>query len=172
MPDKSDKLVKLARAKLSNLLPFTAAEYKMLRAAAKGEGAVCGPVLPLPLLELLSDNLTEENKGSPLRQAKADLWRWWRLDGPRGAAKWDKDRTISAKLLRWLCIDAEAQELVDPKGVNVVSARIDEKIDLAYTNITFPLILAFCVLPEGIDLHHAETRGLNFNASHIGPTRP
>ncbi|MCK4626838.1 MAG: hypothetical protein KAV00_16120 [Phycisphaerae bacterium] len=170
MPDKADKLVELARREFPNLLPFTAAEEKMLRAAVKGETAVCGPVINQAGLELLNANLTEENKGSPIRQAKANLWRKWRLDGPRGAVKWDKDRTIRAKIIRWLCTDAEAQKLVDLEGVQVEAARIEEKIDLGFATVPFPLALFSCAVPDGIDLMGAETRSLYFNRSHIGPT--
>ena len=51
---------------------------------------------------------------------------------PSDAGNWEQDRNIDAKLIRWLCSERRARDLVDPSGIVVHGARIVGELDLAY----------------------------------------
>jgi len=107
----ADQLEALAHARFTDP-PLTAAEIKLVRAAPKGEFAVCGPNM---------DNDDPQNDPS-----KADT-------------DWNEDRHIRAALIRWLCVDAQAKELVDPKGVQIYGAKITDELDVTFVAVPFPL---------------------------------
>jgi hypothetical protein len=86
MPPEDDKLKSLAEARFADL---TQAEIKLLRAAPRGEVAVCGP------------NVDDQDPGSD----------------PAKANEWGEDREIRADLIRWLCVDRQVRELVGPQGI-------------------------------------------------------
>ena len=106
MSDKQERLLELAKAAFPDL---PEAEEKMLRAAAKGEDALCGGMA--------------EDKG----------------DNVPDAASWGKERTVRADLLRWLCTERQARDLVGPKGVQVAGARVEGQLDLEDLEIPFRL---------------------------------
>ncbi len=135
-PVPDDELLKMAEGKFA---PLSNAEVKLLRAAPKGEVAVCGP------------NIDEDDPAND--PSKADQW------GP--------ERTIRAEMLRWLCVDRHARELVDPKGIRVDAAKISGTLDLSFVAVPFPLGLFRCRLLEDANLMHAEIPALNLSGSRV-----
>src|SRR5580693_7013995 len=82
--------------------PLTTAELNLVRAAVTGQAAMCG-----------QNNNLEDGTNDP---STADLW---------GA-----ERTIRAELIRWMCVDPHARQLIDPKGIDIFAARISGCLDL------------------------------------------
>jgi|SRR6516225_1928665 len=78
-------------------------------------------------------------------------------------------RTISANIIRWLCVDPEAIRYIDPKGIRLDSAKIEGTLDLNSVNVPVPLILRRCAICAGISLERAETRFLSFEDSYTRP---
>ena len=52
-------------------------------------------------------------------------------DEPEKADTWPASRNVRADLIRCLCVDREAREQVDPKGVRIQGARIKGRLDLS-----------------------------------------
>lgn len=141
MDDKHDKqsepdLESIARECFDNL---TAAELELLRAAAKGELAVCG----------VSDDLSDPT------------------NDPNKADDWSIERHVRADLLTWLCLDRRASNLVHPKGIKLIGAKIATEIDLSFITIAFPLVLAQCRLLKGLNLFGARTRTISLQGSRV-----
>jgi hypothetical protein len=99
-------------------------EKRMLRAAPKGEDAVCGP------------NFDDKDAAND----------------PTKADHWSSDREIRAELIRWLCTTTDASRMVDPRGVRVYAANVTGKLDLSYASVPFPLHLVRCRLTDDADL--------------------
>jgi hypothetical protein len=131
--DHSRKLESLARECFPDL---RAAEVKLLRAAPRGQIAICGP---------------NDNKDDP-------------ANDPSRAAEWDPDREIRSQLLRWLCVDRVAKEYVDPKGVQLFGAKLMQALDLEYVTIPFGLSLWRCRLTD-FTLHSMELPELDLQGS-------
>jgi hypothetical protein len=75
----------------------------------------------------------------------------------------EKQRVVSASLIRRLCVGEEAKD-VDPRGIWIKGARIDDRLDLSYCTVTHPLrfeATSFAVVPE---LSSAQLPGLMFEA--------
>lgn len=89
---------------------------------------------------------------------------------PRQAATWDKSRALRAKVIRWLCIDREANRHIDPKGITIRGARIEGQLDLESTTISVPLRLTRCAVKDGLTLVSADTCLLGFAGSVLGPS--
>ena len=138
MRDKKERLLGLAKAVFPNL---SEAEEKMLRAAAKGEDALCGG--------------TAEDKG----------------DNVPDAGSWGKERTVRAAVLRWLCTERQARDLVGPKGVQLAGARVEGQLDLEDLEIPFRLGFLFCALEAGVNLMEARASGILFGQCKTGPIR-
>jgi len=115
----------LARARFDDL---SDAELKLLRAAPKGEWAVCGP---------------SANDGDA-------------ANDPSQADTWGPERAIRAKLIRWLAVDGEAAERVDPKGLQIYGAKITGELDLSFAVVPFPLRLTRCRLMANLSLTNAQ----------------
>lgn len=125
------------------------AERRLLRAAPKGEYAVCGP--------------TDNAKDPANDPAKAD--------------NWCPEREIRADLIRWLCTNEKASKLVDPRGVRVYAAKITGSLDLSFATVPFPLRLFLCRLTEDVDLRYvripslilfgSSTRSLNMDGAEV-----
>jgi len=79
--------------------------------------------------------------------------------------KWPDACSVRADLIRWLCVDREAREQVDPKGVHIRGARISEPLDLSFTNVPFPLVLVGCRLEQNLDLKSAKIPLLSLEGS-------
>ncbi len=131
---QADDLEALARARFGEL---SEAEQKLLRAAAAGEIACCGP------------------------SAKDDD----PANDPAKADGWDPKREIRAELIRWLSIDREAASRVDPRGVWVRAAKITGKLDLSFATVPFPLALWRCRLTADADLTSAQIPDLHLGGS-------
>lgn len=89
------------------------------------------------------------------------------LDDPVNAHNWPSNRNIRAELIKWLCIDKKVQELIHPKGITVIGAKILGKLDLSFSDINRPLRLTRCSISEEIYLIQANVQYLNFNESHM-----
>jgi len=131
----------LARKKFADL---SAAEEKMLRAAPNGTVADCS------------------NLGGGSDPAGAN--------GTPEAPdeKWPETRNIRADLIRWLCVDREARELVDARGVLIAGARITGGLGLSYTDVLFPLVLLSCRLGQPLNLRWAKIPRLSLAGSWTG----
>lgn len=125
----------LALAKFGKL---SQAEELLVRAAPLGEFALCG-----------SGSDFNEPANNP---TKAD-------------SEWKGDRTIRASLIRWLCTDRQAKDLVNPSGIQVFSAKITPGLNLSSISIPFGLTLTRCRLTGQTDLRSAEFAGLNIQGS-------
>ncbi len=119
------------------------AEAKLLRSALSGEVAYCGP---------------SDKDDDP-------------ANDPANAAQWGTERTIRAKLIRWLCIDREASQRIDPRGVNVHASGIggsDEKdLNLSSVRVLFPLRFLFCNFELPLNLTGAKLISLNLGGTRI-----
>jgi sRNA-binding regulator protein Hfq len=118
---------------------LTAAEINLLQAAPKGEFAVCGP------------NMNDDDPAND----------------PSKAEKWGEDRQIRADLIRWLCVDRQAKELVDPKGIQAYGAKIPDALDLSFVTVPFPLTLQHCRLMDETKLIGTEIPELNLEGSRV-----
>jgi hypothetical protein len=107
--------------------PLSEAERALLRAAETGREAICGP----------------------LRDLDAPL------NDPRNANSWGPERAIRASLLKWLCVGGETPRLVHHLGISVFAARFDERLDLSFVTLSFPLSFKACWWPDGIALRNA-----------------
>ncbi len=136
---KADELVDLARERFAALEEPepSEAELKLLRAAAMGQGAQCGP----------SDKLDDPTNDP----AKSDEWR--------------AEREIRAALIRWLCLDREASSRVDPAGLRVLGAKITGELNLSFGNVPFPLGLFRCRLTETLALQSTQIPALLLSGS-------
>ena len=79
--------------------------------------------------------------------------------------QWPETRNVRADLIRWLVVDREARELVDPKGVWIQGARITGDLDLSFTNVLFPLALLSCRVERDVDLEYAKMPLLSLKGS-------
>jgi hypothetical protein len=84
------------------------------------------------------------------------------------AESWGKDRIVRADLLAWLVSDSEASKLVHPSGVGLAAARIAGRLDLSYLELSHPLTLLGCSVPDGIDFSHAELNSIDLRRSWTG----
>ncbi len=115
------------------------AEEKLLRAAPVGETAWCGP---------------SKKDFDPLNDAKkADLW--------------GEERAIRADLIRWLCVDHEARERVDQRGIQAHGARIEGAMDLSFVTVPFPLVLTCCGLGRETTLRFLEIPTLSMSGCAV-----
>jgi hypothetical protein len=115
------------------------AEIKLLCAAPKGETAYCGP---------------SERDDDP-------------DNDPAHWDSWGDEREIRAELVRWLCVDRDAKDRVDPRGIRVQAARIGGKLDLSFVVAPFPLSLHRCGLCEDLDLGFAEIPSVDFSETFL-----
>jgi hypothetical protein len=86
-------------------------------------------------------------------------------DDPANPEKWPKERDVRADLIRWLCVDPKARELVAPKGVWIRGARIMGPLDLSFIKVPFPLVLSSCRLEEHLDIRWAKIPVLSLQGS-------
>jgi len=88
---------------------------------------------------------------------------------PEKTEKWGAERSIRASLFAWLVSDPEAAPFIHPSGPGIAGAKIVGKLDLAYTNVTRPLTLVRCAIPDGVDFSNASLAGIEFRHSATGP---
>ncbi len=84
---------------------------------------------------------------------------------------WGPERTVRAKLIRWLIVDPEAAKLIDPSGIALYGALVDGQLNLFSVNIPFPLALRRCHLGDGMDLSYAKTRSVSLFGSRTARIR-
>jgi hypothetical protein len=135
-------LEELARKKFADL---STAEERVVRSAADGTEADCRRDL---------------GGGSDPSQAGGT--------GEMPDGKWPGTRDVRADLIRWLCIDREAREQIDPRGIHIQGARIAEPFDLSFTNVPFPLVLVSCRFEQTLDLKSAKIPLLSLEGSWTG----
>jgi hypothetical protein len=85
---------------------------------------------------------------------------------PAHVDEWPATRQIRASLIRWICVDYHARNLIDPEGIRVAGARIAGGLDLSLVNVPFPIVLRNCVFTEIINLSGAEIADLELDGSH------
>jgi len=90
-------------------------------------------------------------------------------DDPAKAETWGDDRKVRASVLRWLCTDAAARRLVDPKGIRVGGTRIEGDLDLSFARLPFPLVLLSCAIPNEMSLLGARAASISLQGTHTGP---
>src|SRR5712692_7970549 len=117
--------------------PLSQAEINLLRAAPKGETAYCGP----------SERDDDPNNDA----ANSNIW---------GSERW-----IRAELIRWLCVDRDAKDLVDPRGVRAHAARIRGKLDLSFVVVPFFLELVHCSISDDLDLRFIEVPSIELTGT-------
>ena len=111
----------------------------MLRAAPAGDAAWCGP-----------------------SQKDADP-----ANDPSKASAWGPERSIRGPLIRWLCIDREGREYVDPRGLQIHGARVEGPLELSFVRVCFPLSMNCCSLKDEIRLRFLRIPTISFNGSWV-----
>jgi hypothetical protein len=87
---------------------------------------------------------------------------------PKHAEKWGKEREIRAQLIRWLCDEPTAIQLVSPSGIQVIGARIVGDLNLDGIQPPFGIVLVRCSIPGRISLTDAHLRWLYLSGSCTG----
>ena len=88
---------------------------------------------------------------------------------PAKTEKWSPDRNIRAGLFAWLVADPEAAPFLHPSGPGIAGAKIVGKLDLTYAEVSRPLTLIRCAIPDGIDFSNASLAGIELRSSVSGP---
>ncbi len=83
--------------------------------------------------------------------------------------KWGPERSIRAGLFAWLVSDSETAPFLHPSGPGIAGAKIVGKLDLSYDDVTRPLTLIRCAIPDGIDFSNASIAGIELRSSVTGP---
>jgi hypothetical protein len=86
---------------------------------------------------------------------------------PSKADEWGSERQVHAELIRWLCRDLAAARCIDPKGIQLVAAKIIGPLDLSFCTVRFPLFLFRCCVTEEINVRSASLPGLFLNGSSV-----
>ena len=118
---------------------LTGAEVQFLRALPKGEIAVCG---------------TDMNDAGA-------------LNDPARGDRWPSERRISGELIRWVCVTREIRDLIDPTGVQIYGALIEEEIDLSFAKLPFPVRFDHCRLLRRLVLRGTEIQELAMNGTWV-----
>ena len=139
---RAGKLVELAAAKFPNL---SRAERAMLAFAQagnvdRGQYAIAG---------------TSANPQDP-------------SNDPKHSDEWSKDREIRAQLIRWLCEDPQAMQLVGSTGIQVMGARIIGGLNLDLVRAPFGISLAQCSMPGRVSLLGAHLEWVNMAGTKCG----
>lgn len=79
------------------------------------------------------------------------------------------DNTIRASVMRWMCIDKDANRYVDPHGIRLTCAYIEGTLDLTFAVVPFPIVLSRCHVSGAILAQHAAMPVLNLTGSYCGP---
>ncbi len=90
---------------------------------------------------------------------------------PAHADRWSGERVLKADRIAWLCTDPQASALVTHRGIVVLGARIDGKLDLQFAKISFSLSLRKSSLPVGLNLEQTEIPALFLHGTHTGPIK-
>jgi hypothetical protein len=85
---------------------------------------------------------------------------------PAHADKWDAQREIRAKLIRWISVYPDAARRVDPQGIKVIGARITGVLDLTLVRVPFAITLRNCSVHEPMELASTEIPALVLDGSY------
>jgi hypothetical protein len=118
---------------------LSAAEATLLAAAQFGGFAFCGPS-------------TDLNDSS---------------NDPAKSSNWGTERSIRARLMRWLCFDQAARDRVNANGIRVAGAIVIERLNLSYASVPFGLALLACRLLEDADFVSASLTELDLRGSWV-----
>lgn len=150
----ADQLEALARAEFPDL---KTAEVKVVRAATTKKQAQVGPD---------ADDAAPSN--NPQYSETGDM--------ATGVAPWGPDREVRADVIRWLCIQEEAKKRIDPRGIQLLGARVTGELDLRHATVSFPLsmvqcrvgplFLNGCQIPM-LDLDGSWTDSINANGADV-----
>jgi len=89
------------------------------------------------------------------------------LDDPSNAEKWGDERTVQAEKIVWCCTDSKVSELLTPKGLIILGAKVEGEIDLQFTIIHMPLVFTSCVFTKSLLLKQANIRGLYLEGTQV-----
>jgi len=106
------------------------------------------------------DLIQKVTTGEIVDRGQGNPWRSESDNADAPLQRWGREREIRAKLIRWLVVSREVQELIDPKGIQISGARIGGDLDLNFANIPFPVTLLRCRM-EGLLLIGTTTPSLN-----------
>jgi len=129
----------LALAEKAGFKNLTICEEKLLKALPIGEYAVCGP--------------NRDDRDPANDPSKAD--------------DWPETRQISAKLIRWLCVNKAALGLIDPKGIEIYGAKVPDPLDLDFISVPFEIDIEHSLLSRGLSLLGAEMGALFLMGSRL-----
>jgi hypothetical protein len=138
---KSAILARMAKDEFGLSWQPTQAELKLFASLPTENPAVCGPND--------SDDDSDNN--------------------PEQSDKWHPQRSINAKLIRWLCVDRQARDLVDPSGIKIYGAKIIGKLNLEMLVVPFSLLLHHCAVPDETSFNSLEIPRLDLGGSWVGP---
>jgi hypothetical protein len=79
----------------------------------------------------------------------------------------DEERVVSADVIRQLCI-GQAAKAVDPRGVWIRGAHVDEPLDLSFCTVPHPLRFELSTFDEPVNLIGAEFPRLWFASCALG----
>jgi len=84
---------------------------------------------------------------------------------PARADEWGHDREVRATLIRWICADREAKQLVDPRGVQLTGAKVLGNLELDFVKVPFRIRIVHSAFTGRIHLMYAEVLELNLSSS-------
>lgn len=144
-PSTNPKATKLRKTAQDIFGDLTASESRVIDGVVTGEVAFCGP---------------SDEDSDP-------------ANDPASAQQWTADRKIRSALIRWLCVERESSELLDPAGIHIHAARLSSDfgsnttLDLSNLQIPFPLVLKCCRVECPINLTNAKIRALDLSGSWV-----
>jgi hypothetical protein len=80
---------------------------------------------------------------------------------------WGRERTIKSDWISWLCRDHEASAKVPPQGITLIGARVTGPLNLAWTNVPFPIRLWRCAITGDIELTQAMVCKLELTGTYM-----
>ncbi|MEM8698057.1 MAG: hypothetical protein AAGF44_02750, partial [Pseudomonadota bacterium] len=141
---------------------LTLAERQLLKCAASGE--LCDLVDPGKTAARLAELLkAEEEKEEALRRSDLVL-----ANTARRPDTGDETApTIRSELIRFLARGGNADHPLDPRGVQVIGARITGELNLEGCELPAPLLLWSCEIEEAVQLRDTSLNTLNLEGSRI-----
>jgi hypothetical protein len=91
------------------------------------------------------------------------------INDPASAEGWGSERKVRADLVRWLCVDPKASELVDPHGLSVFGGAVLDNLDLSFIAVPFPIAFIRCWLLGDMNLVQMQIPSLSLEGSRTGP---
>jgi hypothetical protein len=88
------------------------------------------------------------------------------IDSSKGD-EWPESVRLRAKLIRWLCVNEPARQLLDPKGILIYGAKIPDQLDLDFVSLPFAINIVKSRFSAGMSLMGAKLTGLNLAGSFL-----